>query len=454
MPADGARQATLADAFEARTADILSACTTCGACFDICPMTGPAGLTGHDGAVLAGAEVVAGVRDLLRGGTGTDAARRWASVCSGSGTCIPACPENVNPRFMLTLARSAAARGQTAQERRRKGTVNFKGMTKGVRVLSRLQLPPEDLARFEHGRDATGPVDVVFYTGCNILKTPHIALLCFDILEALGVTYQVMGGPGDCCGIIQTRVGDIDVAGKVAYRTTDRFADARAGRILSWCPSCQVQLGDNILPGRKRQAPERFSFDMAPFVVYLVENLDRLRPLMTEPQHKRVGLHEHPGAAGISAAAETLLRSVPGVDFVDLAQPSVGWMCTGLAVLPAYKRDLHSGLLEAAATAGVDTLAGVYHACHRDLCGHERDWPFEVVNFLEIVGASMGLHREDRFKRLKLMGDVGAIMADTADLIRVHGLSLPEVEEVIVRDLLGEQPLPLRGRGADGTRQS
>lgn len=433
---------TLAAALAARAHDLLSRCTTCGTCFDICPMTEPAGLD-----ALAGVAVVAGVRDLLQGGAGSEAGRRWASVCSGSGTCIPACPEGVNPRFMLTLARTAATSSQSSRERRAKGATAYRGMTRGVRVLSRLQLTPDELARFDHGRAEEDPVDVVFYTGCNILKTPHIALLCFDILEAMGVTYRVMGGPGDCCGIIQTRAGDLELAGQVAYRTTDRFADARAGRILAWCPSCQVQLGDNVLPGRRAQAPERFEFEMGSFVVWLAEHLDRLAPLMTRAVHARVGLHEHPGAAGVSAAAETILRAVPGVEFVDLAQPSVGWMCTGLSVLPAYKRDLHAGLLEAAAAAGVDTLAGVYHACHRDLCAHERDWPFEVVNFLEVVGASMGLAREDRFKRLKLMQDVQAILADVADLAALHGLSRADVEEIVARDLLGEQPLAL-GRPA------
>jgi Tripartite tricarboxylate transporter family receptor len=33
------------------------------------------------------------------------------------------------------------------------------------------------------------------------LKTPHIALLALDIMDALGVTYRVMGGPTHCCGI-------------------------------------------------------------------------------------------------------------------------------------------------------------------------------------------------------------------------------------------------------------
>jgi hypothetical protein len=118
-------------------------------------------------------------------------------------------------------------------------------------------------------------------------------------------------------------------------------------------------------------------------------------------------------------------------------------MCNTLNALPAFKREVHRTQLQAAADAGVTTLAGIYHACHRELCSHERDWPFEVVNFLELVGESMGLTRPDLFKRLKLMQDVDAVLADAAPMIGMHGLDLDEARAVVLRDMLGEQPLPL-----------
>ena len=77
--------------------------------------------------------------------------------------------------------------------------------------------------------------------------------------------------------------------------------------------------------------------------------------------------------------------------------------------------------LEAARDAGVDALVAIYHADHRELCAHERDWPFRIVNLLEIVGASMGMHQDDHYKRLKMMQDVDAIVADCKDLIAATG---------------------------------
>lgn len=426
---------TFAEALEARARDVLERCTRCGRCFEACPTAAPAGLGGRKAE-----DVVRGVLDVIRGSAGAPDSERWAQVCSGSGRCIRACPESINPRFMLALARVAMRRRASAREQRAAGSAAFAKMGRGVRVLSRMQLPAEVLRRFRGEAPAEAPPEVVFYTGCNVLKTPHIVLLALDILAALGVSYRVMGGPGDCCGVLQFRTGDLDASGRIAYRTTDRFAAAGAAKVLAWCPTCAIQLGENVLPGRQG-AP---AYQLEAFVVYLAGRLDRLRPLMRRRVGKRVALHEHPGLAGVCESAVRILKAIPGLEYVELAQPQVGYMCNTLQPLPAFKREVHRGLLEAAAAARVNALAGVYHACHRELCSHERDWPFEVVNFLELVGESLGLRREDRFKHLKKMQDADAILADVMDLVEKHGLRLEEVREVIEKELLGEQPLPLK----------
>ena len=416
-----------ADALQRQTAAVLDQCTACGACVEACPMPGPAGIDASAPGALAG-----GVLTILRGGTHADAAR-WASVCSGSGHCISACPEGVNPRLMLALARVAETSRRDPAVRRKAGFAGFGVMTAGVRVLSRLQLPPDLLARFQPEEPAE-PADVVFYTGCNLMKTPHIALLCLDIMDALGVRYRVMGGPSHCCGVQQFRAGDLPTAGRIASRTIERLS-AAAPRALAWCPTCQIQLGEIAAPAMGADLA------MAPFVLFLAERLDALRPLLRLPVRKRVGLHEHPGVPGISEAATAILRAVPGLDLVELEQPRVGYMCNALNPLPAFKRQVHQAQFEAAAAAGVTTLAGIYHACHRDLCSHERDWPFEVVNFLELVGESMGLVRSDLFKRLKLMQDVDAILAETAPLIATNGLDLEEARAIVLSEMLGQAPV-------------
>ena len=435
-------------ALDSRVDDMLGACTKCGACFTACPIAGPAGLGEADPKA-----VVAGVLDIVRLGSGPKESETWARACMLSGECIKACHYGVNPRFLLAMARLAMTKRAESRERRRAGVHNFRRMSEDVGILSHLQLGDEALERLGQRPTARPPADdgelpdVVFYTGCNVLKTPHIALLCLDIMDALGTSYKVMGGPSHCCGVIQLRAGDADTASRFAGNTIDKLARSRTGEVLSWCPSCFVQFSEIMLPTFERATGQK-PFDMTPFMRFLQRNLTALRPHLTQRVDMKIALHKHPGVAGVMDAAEDIVRSVPGIEIVDLDVPAVGLQSVNLATLPFYKKELQLRELEAARAAGVDALVAVYHSDHRELCAHERDWPFRIMNILEIVGASMGFAREDHYKNLKTKQDVDAILADSADLMRSHALDPDTARKVILAGMLGDQPLPLRGDAA------
>lgn len=424
---------------DARVDAILNACTRCGRCAAVCPMPGPAGIDAGDPEAVA-----AGVLEILRGGRGPDASERWATACAGSGACLSACEHGINPRFMLAMARRALKKSVPEAERRAAGKKSFQSMSRGVRVLSRLQLPPELLERLSPSShpERDEPPELIFYTGCNMLRTPHIGLLCLDVLDRLNVRYEVYGGPSNCCGILQMRPGDDANAGRQAYRTIHRFAATGAPEVLSWCPTCQIQFAETALPSYAGGGEP--VFDMNLFPVYLARRLDDLRPLFTHRVEKRVTVHGYPGAAGVTGAVETVLAAIPGLELVTLDRPlsGIGYMMTSLRAVPEQRRALIAGQLAAAEAAGVTTLADVYHVDHRELCAHESQWPFEVVNFMELVGAAMGCRREDAFKRLKLMQEADAILADTKDLIAQYGLDPEQVRATILADMLGDQFLP------------
>jgi hypothetical protein len=158
-----------------------------------------------------------------------------------------------------------------------------------------------------------------------------------------------------------------------------------------------------------------------------------------------VALHRHPGIPGVVEAATALLAAVPGVELVDLGQPAVGLMSFNLRTLPDYKKKLQLNELEAARAAGVDALVAVYHPDHRELCAHERDWPFQILNVLDVIGASMGLVQEDHYKRLKILQDADLIFAECRDRLARHGIA-EDAARASIKAMLDDQPLPLQGR--------
>jgi Fe-S oxidoreductase len=429
-------------ALEARVGQMLDACTRCGKCVEVCPSVKPAGIAD------AGPEaIITGIIDIVRNGDGPEASRRWAQSCMLSGECIKACDEGVNPRFLLAMARVAMTKAEHGlQERRRQGVEKYRDLGRDVAVLSRLQLDGEVLERLgQKAASVTAPADApdfVFYTGCNVLKTPHIALLALDIMDALGISYRVMGGPSHCCGIMQLRLGDVETSGRMGASTAEKLSHTKSGQVISWCPSCYVQFTETTLPTMERQRGAR-PFEMVPFMRFLGGRLDQLTPHLRQRVDMRVALHRHPGVAGVMEAAAKILEAISGITLVDLKQPAVGLQSVSVGALPAFKRELQLNELRAGREAGIDALVTVYHSEHRELCAHERDWPFQIVNLLELVGASMGLQRRDRYKELKIMQDADQIISECGDLIAQHALDPTKARDVVVKAMLGDQPLPL-----------
>jgi heterodisulfide reductase subunit D len=58
--------------------------------------------------------------------------------------------------------------------------------------------------------------------------------------------------------------------------------------------------------------------------------------------------------------------------------------------------------------------------------------------------------RPDVYQRLTIMQDVDQILAKDTDLGTIDGLDLDETRDVILRDIRGERPLPLRAGTATG----
>ena len=432
------------DAFRREIDATAAACVGCGKCYEICPITESAGVDGLDSTLVTN-----GIRDILSGGDINANSRQWADACILSGDCIDSCDYGINPRLMLTMAR-AVSKERTHEEKELKleGQKAFKALGAGVKVLSRMQLTAADRERLGQGGKIADPdenrVDYIFYTGCNVLKTPHIALLCLDIMDALELNYSVLGGPSHCCGILQFRAGDVKTSTKVASNTIEKFMRTGATQVLSWCPTCQVQYSEFGLPTYENATGIK-PFEMTPFVLFLESQLDALRPLLTQPVQKKIALHLHPGIAGLPGAARMLCNAVPGVEVIDLNLPEMGLMSNSLSTVPSLKKDLQRQELAAAEAAGVDALAAVYHADHRELCAHERDYPFSVINFLEIIAESMGIFRDDTFKTMKIKQDADKILKDCATMLEANAISKDQARPIVETALLGEQPLPLRG---------
>ena len=253
-------------ALTSRVDDMIDACTKCGKCFEVCPIAEPAGLGGANAEA-----VVSGVLDILRFGSGPDESQKWAKACMASGECIKACDYGVNPRFLLTMARLAMMRhDKDPAERRKQGVAVFRKIGEDVNILSRLQLSEESLIRLGQ-RPSKEPArtelpDLVFYTGCNVLKTPHIALLASTSWIAIGIAYQVMGGPSIAAASCSSARAISRCLGRFANNTIEKLAHSKSGQVISWCPSCYDAVHRNDAADDREDDAASMPFEMTPFM--------------------------------------------------------------------------------------------------------------------------------------------------------------------------------------------
>src|SRR5437764_3681600 len=103
----------------------------------------------------------------------------------------------------------------------------------------------------------------------------------------------------------------------MSYATIDGLASAGTSTVLSWCPSCQVQIGEVTLPSYEARFGAR-PFDLNPFLVFLADRADALAPLMKQRVEKRVALHERPVLPAVQAAVRKLLAIIPGCPVIEV----------------------------------------------------------------------------------------------------------------------------------------
>lgn len=390
---------------------IVDACTRCGKCVEICPVI-PFG----SAASAEPKQVAGGIIDFLAG-NGSPLASisdAWASMCNGCGDCIPVCPEGINPRKMLMLA--GAKQSVTTS----KTPELFRRMSRAIKVMVAMQLVPDEFRRvFVPPRPRDAPI--VFYLGCNALRTPNLLFNSMTVLDAVGADYEVVGGPSSCCGVIATKwEGQLEAGERVTANTINRFEGFRPEKVLNWCPTCQLHLGETLEGYRKT------SYDFDHVTEYLVSRIAALKQKFVNPIPKRAVVHAHKGRADICNNVDVLLRAIPGLDIVETVFES-GYTCggSGCSKAPDLAAKEHAELLDRTRTAGADILVTLYHGCHAAFIGAEKDGNFQVLNYTDLLVEALGEKPHvDRLKQYRLLDDWQMIVDEAQPYLKANGLDL------------------------------
>lgn len=237
---------------------------------------------------------------------------------------------------------------------------------------------------------------LTFWFGCNMLRHAEMIRLSMLLLERAGYDVEAAGGPAYCCGSPQDQ--SPKAASHMAGRTVERFnaaaRDEGRGTVVTWCPSCHMHMSDIMAPGNATQ------FDVAHITEVLAGAADKLAPLLTTPVKRRVLLHRHIGFAAthvpVNDRVASLLQRIPGLELIE--GPAVpGHMCSSLAAVPGALKPALAETWTAATAAGCDTVATIFHSCHREIVALDGRDGIRVRNWVHLVAEAMGLDAADAY---------------------------------------------------------
>jgi Fe-S oxidoreductase len=231
------------------------ACIMCNRCQDVCPayMTGkelsPSALEinkrylmrDNMSGLAAGEE-----SEFSLIGLAISESAVWA--CTSCGACIDICPVGNEPMLDILNIRRDAVLMQSAFPAELQGA--FKGME---RQGNPWQAPREDRFKWAKGLDIPVPTvdenphsDIVYWTGCAVNYDPRAQLTAralVKILNAAGVNFAVMGERENCTGDVARRAGKEDLYTELAMGNVETLNEIKPKRIVVTCPHCYHNIG-------------------------------------------------------------------------------------------------------------------------------------------------------------------------------------------------------------------
>ena len=250
---------------------------------------------------------------------------------------------------------------------------------------------------------------ITFWFGCNMLRHAEMIRLSIMLLEHAGYDVSAAGGPAYCCGTAHDH--QPHGASNMAARTVGRFNEAARkegrGKVVTWCPSCHMHMSDIMSPGNAA------GFEIAHITELLAERADRLAPRLKVPVKRRVLLHRHLGFAThvpVNDRVAGLLARIPGLQLID-GPPHPGHMCSALAAVPGALAKAARETWAAATAGNCDTVATIFHSCHRELTALDGRDNVALRNWVQLVAEAMGLEASDAYRGWRAGGapDIAAI---------------------------------------------
>jgi Fe-S oxidoreductase len=242
------------------------------------------------------------------------------------------------------------------------------------------------------------PAPVLLYTGCTMPSSQSLssrARKTAEILIRAGVDFAILGKDEPCCGSVQKRIGDRNLAGEMMEENINLFNRLGCEVIVTLCAGCANMLKNDYGKAHTKLKPK--VLHMVAFLPTLItegklqfENKQPLKVAYHDPCH--LGRH-----MGVYNQPRTILNGLPGVELIERDATRENTICCGAG---GGMRIFESGVLaakigqaavESAIHAGAEALVTACPFCEMNLeaAARNQDSTIPVYDIVDLVYGSL-----------------------------------------------------------------
>jgi len=376
----------------------MEACTNCRICADVCPAVSASGY-----GELSAPYRMKGLKDILKSRSrlfaglfrkrGPDP-EQWKEYsetvfrCTLCGNCQQVCPVGIRLKELwLSLRRDMVHSGHYPK----KIDMIRENLAESHNVFAEDNEERAEWVEDMRNAPAHGYIrdraEVVYFTGCVAAYFPmaqKIPMALAEILDVSGIDFTLLGEEEWCCGFPLMGAGLRDLFQMFSEHNIEAVRRKGAKRVIFACPSC-YQMWREHYPGE---------FEISHASQYLMELVrGKFVPLkaldITVTYHDPCDLGR---GAGVYEEPRRVIRSIPGVRLVELADNRENCQCCGgggnLEMIdPGLSSEIARQKVEQILETGARAVVTSCQQCLRTMSTYVRrnKIPVEVLDITQLV---------------------------------------------------------------------
>jgi Fe-S oxidoreductase len=371
-------------------------------------------------------------------------------VCTTCEICNQRCSSSlpIEPSWMKL-------RGQLINEEKEMTFPPFEIMAASVRKEgniwagyrdNRTKWFPEELWE-KHGPDKKAKI--AYFAGCTASYVEEdIGQAAVTALDEAGVDFKYIGDCENCCGTPMLVAGKWDVFEEILRENIAMMQEDGIETITTSCPACDM-MWRTVYPDWAKKLGIEYNIEVKHYTEILSEAIAEGKLEFRQEVPAVVTWHDscHIGrASGVYEPPREVIKSIPGVEFREMAHNREDGLCCGSVLTlikePDVAKDIGAHRLQEAIDVGAEKVLALCPCCQFQLrvTADKTDAPLEVMDLAHLTCKALGHEFADPNPEVQRQW---AVFEAMIALMTPQGFA--ELMDTMWEELLDAMPLKMGG---------